>query len=79
LADRRLVVPESWFDDAHAELRAACGIPEDVTFQTKPELALSLLQQAVERGSLPFRWVAVDALYGDAPAFLDGVAALGKW
>ena len=79
LADGRLFVPESWFDDAHAELRQACGIPEEVTFQTKPEIALALLQDAVRRGTLPFRWVAGDALYGDAPAFLDGVAALGKW
>jgi SRSO17 transposase len=79
LADGRLFVPEAWFDEAHAEERQACGLPEDVTFQTKPEIALTLLKDAVRRGSLPIRWVAVDALYGDAPAFLDGVAALGKW
>ena len=79
LADARLFVPEGWFDDAHAELREACGIPQELTFQTKPEIALALLQDAVRRGSLPFRWVAIDALYGDAPAFLDGVAALDKW
>jgi SRSO17 transposase len=79
LADGRLFVPEAWFDDAHAGLREACGIPEELTFQTKPEIALALLQEAVRRGSFPFRWVAVDALYGDAPAFLDGVAALHKW
>jgi SRSO17 transposase len=79
LADGRVFLPEAWFDDAHADARAACGIPDDVAFQTKPELALALLQDAVRRGSLPFRWVAVDALYGDTPAFLDGVAALGKW
>ena len=79
LADSRVFLPEPWFDAAHAEQRTTCGIPEDVTFQTKPELALSLLQQAVARGCLPFSWVAVDALYGNTPAFLDGVAALGKW
>ena len=79
LADGRLFVPEGWFDHAHAEVREACGIPQDLTFQTKPEIALALLQDAVRRASLPFRWVAGDALYGDAPAFLDGVAALGKW
>ncbi len=79
LADGRLFLPAAWFDAAHAAVRAQCGVPEAVTFQTKPELALSLLQAAVRRGHLPFRWVAVDALYGDAPAFLEGVAALGKW
>ena len=79
LADSRLFVPEAWFDDAHAELRQACGLPNSLTFQTKPQLALRLLEDAVRHGSLPFQWVAVDALYGDAPAFLDGVAALGKW
>jgi SRSO17 transposase len=79
LADGRLFLPEAWFDAAHSDQRAACGIPDDVTFHTKPELALALLQDAVHRDKLPFRWVAVDALYGDTPAFLDGVAALGKW
>ena len=79
LADGRVFLPEAWFDAAHADARAACGVPDTLTFQTKPELALALLQDAVRRGSLPFRWVAVDALYGDTPAFLDGVATLGKW
>jgi SRSO17 transposase len=79
LGDSRLYLPEGWFAPDHAELRAQCGIPTDVTFQTKPELALTLLNDAVRRGSLPFQWVAVDALYGDTPAFLDGVAALEKW
>lgn len=79
LAASRLFLPEAWFDAAHTELRAQCSIPADVTFQTKPELALMLLEDAVRRDMLPFQWVAVDALYGDAPAFLDGVAALGKW
>jgi len=79
LLDARLYLPELWFADAHAELRAECGIPDDVTFQTKPELALTLLHATVKRDQLPFQWVAADALYGDTPAFLDGLAALGKW
>jgi len=75
----RLFMPRAWFDEAHTEKRQACGVPPDLTFQTKPELALRLLQEAVARGTLPFQWVAADELYGDAPAFRDGVAALGKW
>lgn len=79
LADARVFVPEAWFDDTHREVYQACGIPTSVVFQTKPQIALQILEDAIRRGCLPFQWVAVDALYGDAPAFLDGVAALGKW
>ena len=75
----RLFTLEQWFDDEHAEKRRACGVPEDLAFKTKPQIALDLLQEALNRGSLPFRWVAADELYGDAPAFRDGVAAMGKW
>jgi len=38
-----------------------------------------LLHRAIQRGGLPFQWVAADALYGDSPVFRDGVAALNKW
>src|SRR6266498_1625452 len=78
LADARLFMPERWFDDDHADKRRACGVPHPLTFKTKPEIALELLQDAVRRGHLPFQWVAADALYGDAPHFRDGVSALGK-
>jgi SRSO17 transposase len=75
----RLFMPAEWFNDEHAGKRAACGVPVDLTFKTKPTIGLELLQEAVRRGGLPFAWVAADALYGDSPAFRDGVAALGKW
>lgn len=79
VVDGRLFVPEQWFGPDYADRRKACGLPRDMTFQTKPELGLALLQQAVQRGGLPFRWVAADCLYGNSPAFRDGVAALDKW
>lgn len=84
LLDSQLFVPEAWFDAAHAERREACGVPEDLTHQTKPEIGLELLRAALKRNEqleepLLFQWVAADELYGDAPAFRDGVAALGKW
>jgi SRSO17 transposase len=79
LADARLFMPDAWFDSDHADKRRKCGVPKDLTFKTKPEIALELLQDAVRRGHLPFQWVAADALYGDAPHFRDGVAELDKW
>lgn len=77
--DARLFLPEQWFAETHQEKRRTCGVPEELGYQTKPEMALELLQTALERGELPNQWVAADELYGDSPAFRDGVAKLGKW
>lgn len=79
LVEGQLFMPEGWFDEEQAERRQACSVPEDLRFKTKPEIGLELLQKAQKRGNLPFSWVAADELYGDSPAFRDGVDALGKW
>jgi SRSO17 transposase len=72
-------MPDEWFEEEHVERCNACGVPEDLIYKTKPEIGLELLQKAEKRGSLPFQWVAADALYGDSPAFRDGVDDLDKW
>ena len=79
LIESQLFMPEDWFDDKHKEQRTACGVPADLKAKTKPEIGLELLKRAMDRKSLPFQWVAADELYGDSPAFRDGVAALNKW
>jgi SRSO17 transposase len=79
LIEGQLFMPETWFDGEHAAKRAACGVPADLKSQTKPEIGLELLRCAIQRGSLPFQWVAADELYGDSPAFRDDVAKLNKW
>ncbi len=61
--DRRLYLPEEWCDDA--ERRKQAGVPEDVTFQTKPDLAMAMLGHAWANG-VPMRWVLGDEIYGDA-------------
>lgn len=79
LIEGQLFMPAEWFAEDHAERRKVCGVPKDLEYKTKPEIGLDLVQKAIQRGSLPFSWVAADELYGDSPAFRDGVAALGKW
>jgi SRSO17 transposase len=76
LFDRRLFLPEEWAADR--QRRAEAGVPEGVVFRTKPELALSMIEEAVRAG-VPFCWVGGDGLYGDSPKFVQGVRALGKW
>lgn len=77
--DSRLFMPEKWFTKEYADKRNACGVSQDLTFKTKPEIAVELLQEAIQRGGLPFKWVAADALYGDSPDFRDSVAEMDKW
>jgi len=77
--DARLYVHESWFAEAARDRWPSCGIPSDLHFKTEPNLALDMLKQLVMRKMLPFRWVVADAHFGEVPAFLDDVAALGKW
>ena len=79
LIEGQLFMPDSWFDEEHADKRTACGVPAELQPKTKPEIGLELLQRTIQRGGLPFVWVAADELYGDSPAFRDGVAELNKW
>ena len=60
-------------------MRQEVGLPPELSFCTKPQIALQLLKDLVARGSLLGRWVAADALYGNSAVFRDGVAALGKY
>jgi len=76
--DRRLYLPEVWFSEEYAEKRKRCGVPEELEFQTEPELALEMVKGVAEREQLPFQWVNADEHYGMNPGFLDGVAGLGK-
>jgi SRSO17 transposase len=75
LVDKRLFLPEAWFTEPYAARRGRCCVPPEVTFQSKPQLAATMLQAIVRAGLLPFQYVVADCLYGNSPAFLDAVDA----
>jgi SRSO17 transposase len=71
LLDRRLYLPQAWLTEAYKDRRQKCGIPKDVPFRTKPQLAWEMIQQVHSDGVLPFSWVACDEAFGDTPEFLE--------
>lgn len=75
LLDRRLYMPQEWVEDgAYTQRRRKCGVPEGISFQTKPALLLAMVQELHTDDTLPFRWLACDEAYGRDTAFLDQVS-----
>jgi SRSO17 transposase len=61
LVDRELYLPRCWTDDP-ARL-AEAGVPDQVVFHTKPQLAQAMLERAVA-ARVPAGWVTADTIYG---------------
>jgi SRSO17 transposase len=70
----RLYLPEEWAADAQ-RLRKA-GVPEEIVFKTKPEIALDQIRAACQAG-LPRGVVLMDAGYGANTQLRTDISALG--
>ena len=70
----RLYLPEVWAHDK--KRRKATGIPPEISFQTKPEIALQQIRTALDR-EIPTAPVLADAAYGNDTGFRDGISELG--
>ena len=68
LIDRELYLPKSWTGD-RGRCREA-GVPDDVQFAAKPELARLMLGRALDAG-VPAAWVTADEAYGRDGKFRD--------
>jgi SRSO17 transposase len=70
----RLYLPQDWAEDAVRRQKA--GVPEEVAFQTKPEIALDQIGAALEAG-LARAPVLLDAGYGNDTGLRTALSALG--
>jgi SRSO17 transposase len=75
LLDRALYLPEGWAKDAGR--RAQVGVPEAVTFATKPKLGRVMLERAFA-AAVPCAWVVGDSVYGSDHALRRGIEQRGR-
>ncbi len=69
----RLYLPEAWANDS--QLRQQAKVPSAIAFQTKLEIALGQIRQAIADG-IPQGTVLADPAYGNDTGFRQAVAKL---
>ena len=74
LVDTRLYLPEEWTKDKKRCKRA--GIPKEIHFRTRHELALEMLRQ--HRAVLPHRWVTGDDEMGRSSHFREELRMMSE-
>lgn len=72
--DRELYLPETWAQDA--KRRQGAHIPEAVTFRTKPQMGIEMLERALA-AKVPFAWVTADSVYGGTWRLRQRIAEAG--
>jgi len=73
MLDSDLFLPEHGWDDP--ERRKQAGIPDDVVYRPKYDIALDQVRHALANG-VRFAWLTFDEWYATAPKFLAGLEAL---
>jgi len=75
LVDRALYLPRAWTNVPAR--RTEAGVPEELVFRNKVELAEEMLERAFKAG-VPARWVLADSFYGRSHAFRAWLEKRGK-
>jgi len=77
LLDRRLYLPQEWFESASRSRWQRCGVPQGTAFRTKLELAWEMIEKLQAQGAVPFSWVLCDEAFGDSHEFLGHLERSG--
>jgi len=74
LVDQRLYLSKSWARDK--KRRKKCGVPKEIRYQTRHELALEMLESNGKY--LPHRWITGDDEMGRSSGFRRDLRGLGE-
>jgi SRSO17 transposase len=78
LLDKRLFLPEKWFDKKYADRRKKCRVPKGLELKTKPQLATEMFGEIEKEACIPFKYVVADTVYGDNPRFIKAIESSKK-
>jgi SRSO17 transposase len=73
LLDHQLYLPNDWASDRRR--RRKTRVPREIEFQTKPEIAASLIGRTLDAKHVQFDWITADEGYGRDGSFLDALEA----
>jgi SRSO17 transposase len=74
LIGKRLFMPEAWFDDEHRKKYwRKCKIPPELSFKSKPQLAVDILREIRYENQTRFHYVVGDSVYGQSPEFVEEI------
>ncbi|MEA1950574.1 MAG: IS701 family transposase [Planctomycetota bacterium] len=74
--DAQLFLTEAWAADR--KRRENVGVPREVRFQTKPQIAAEMVRRTRAAGRVPLDWIVADSLYGDSGEFLDTLEGMNQ-
>jgi SRSO17 transposase len=73
LLTSQLYMPKIWFSKEYDERREFNLVPSDLEFQTKPQIALGLINKIADTGLFPAQWIGCDATFGSDINFLNSL------
>lgn len=73
LLDHQLYLPKEWANDKKRRKKAR--VPDEIQFQTKPQIAVDLLRRTRANGLVGFDWITADETYGRDGKFLEALEA----
>jgi SRSO17 transposase len=73
LLDHQLYLPVEWAKDK--KRREQARVPDEITFQTKPQIAVELLRRTRSHGLVRFDWITADETYGRDGRFREALEA----
>jgi SRSO17 transposase len=66
-------MPEVWFSPEYEKRRKDNLVPEDLSFKTKPQIALGLIKKIADSKLFSAKWIGCDATFGSDIHFLESL------